>query len=402
MGTLKKTFDPKRMATNFAMKKLGLGWLNPVAGLASLFFPKQTAAFKSKFSRNKPTDMSAFNQLGRYADRQPTQYAKARDAYRQPNLTAQVAGKEDVISKSIAKFTGGERDNIIDPSGKVNQASMFGGLEGLINRDKGSILQGTQKGLSDYMFGKGMKTLRNLPASEKVWMAHGPKPDDYAKLAKTGFSGVRPASKLTNLVSPRAWEQILQGKNPLASTGVYTAVGKTKADALKAAGRFAKGPLTRGVGATGDLSKVFTGQVPRSTFPISSGVLRTPQMEVPSHIANRAFNIGDKGARLGAMPAKGMIKGAAGRLLPGVGAALGAASAAKHFQGGDYGRAALAGLSMAPGPLGWAGLAGEYGLSALDKAMMKYRQNPNAPENTLVMNKGGRIDKPFPGRSRDI
>ena len=54
MGTLKKTFDPKRLATNFALKKLGLGWLNPVAGLASLFFPKQTAAVKSKFAK-KPT-----------------------------------------------------------------------------------------------------------------------------------------------------------------------------------------------------------------------------------------------------------------------------------------------------------------------------------------------------------
>jgi len=71
MGTLKKTFDPKRLATNFALKKMGLSWLNPVAGLASLFFPKKTAAFKSKFSR-KPTDMSAFSDLGLYANRQPT------------------------------------------------------------------------------------------------------------------------------------------------------------------------------------------------------------------------------------------------------------------------------------------------------------------------------------------
>ena len=78
MDTLKKTFDPKKIATNFALRKMGLSWLNPVAGLASLFFPKQTAAVKSKFLR-KPKDMSAFNQLGRYADRQSTstnQFAK--------------------------------------------------------------------------------------------------------------------------------------------------------------------------------------------------------------------------------------------------------------------------------------------------------------------------------------
>jgi len=71
MGALQKTFNPKRMATNFALKKMGLSWLNPVAGLASLFFPKQTAAVKSKFSR-KPKDMSAFSDLGLYANRQPT------------------------------------------------------------------------------------------------------------------------------------------------------------------------------------------------------------------------------------------------------------------------------------------------------------------------------------------
>jgi hypothetical protein len=78
MDTLKKTFNPKKIATNFALRKMGLSWLNPVAGLASLFFPKQTAAVKSKFLR-KPKDMSAFNQLGRYADRQSTstnQFAK--------------------------------------------------------------------------------------------------------------------------------------------------------------------------------------------------------------------------------------------------------------------------------------------------------------------------------------
>ena len=77
---------------------MGLSWLNPVAGLASLFFPKQTAAVKSRFSRNKPTDMSAFNQLGRYADRQPTditQQARVGQTYRQPStLIAKGKGLE--------------------------------------------------------------------------------------------------------------------------------------------------------------------------------------------------------------------------------------------------------------------------------------------------------------------
>ena len=39
-------------------------------------------------------------------------------------------------------------------------------------------------------------------------------------------------------------------------------------------------------------------------------------------------------------------------------------SRSNNFQEGDYGRAAMAGLSMAPGPVGWAGLAGEALLGA--------------------------------------
>ena len=75
LDTVKKTFDPRRLATNFALRKMGLSWLNPLMGLASLFFPKQTAgiktAVKSRFGQ-QPKDMSAFSNLGLYADRQPT------------------------------------------------------------------------------------------------------------------------------------------------------------------------------------------------------------------------------------------------------------------------------------------------------------------------------------------
>jgi hypothetical protein len=48
----------------------------------------------------------------------------------------------------------------------------------------------------------------------------------------------------------------------------------------------------------------------------------------------------------------------------------------------------MAGLSMVPGPVGWAGLAGEMGLGALSNLSLG---DPNAPENTLVMNRGGRV-----------
>ena len=71
--TVKKTFDPRKLATNYALKKMGLSWLNPLAGLASLFFPKQTAAVKSRFGLGqRPKDMSAFNRLGLLANTQPT------------------------------------------------------------------------------------------------------------------------------------------------------------------------------------------------------------------------------------------------------------------------------------------------------------------------------------------
>ena len=100
LGSLKKTLDPRRLATNFALKKMGLSWLNPLAGLASLFFPKQTAAVKSRFGLGKkqPVDMSAFGKLGLYADRMPTtkQYTK--------DLTTPKA--RDRISTQIAKGTG--------------------------------------------------------------------------------------------------------------------------------------------------------------------------------------------------------------------------------------------------------------------------------------------------------
>ena len=53
-----KMFDPKKMATNYALSKMGLGWVNPVLGLASLF------GFKNPFTskgynlpyKRKPTE----------------------------------------------------------------------------------------------------------------------------------------------------------------------------------------------------------------------------------------------------------------------------------------------------------------------------------------------------------
>ena len=152
LGSLKKTFDPRRLATNFALKKLGLSWLNPLAGLASLFFPKQTAAVKSRFGLGKkqPVDMSAFNQLGLLADRQPTQYAKARDAYEAP------------ISTQIAKGTGLESgQELLGLKGiEGHRADITMPMSGLVNYEqfKENITDWPKLGLKEQFEKEGLTT----------------------------------------------------------------------------------------------------------------------------------------------------------------------------------------------------------------------------------------------------
>jgi hypothetical protein len=90
---------------------MGLGWLNPFLGIASLFGLPQKA--KSMIaSRRAPTfDPKKASQLGLYADRFPTdtiREARVGEPYRQPDLTKQIAGKENVIAKNMAKYTGGK------------------------------------------------------------------------------------------------------------------------------------------------------------------------------------------------------------------------------------------------------------------------------------------------------
>ena len=126
LGGLKKSFapttggmfDPKKMAfgalKNVALKKMGLGWLNPYLGIASLL-GFDLGSLTSKFAKKPAFDIEAASKLGLQANRFPGQLptkeqytddtltAKARDAY---DLTSQVAGEENIIAKNIAKFTG--------------------------------------------------------------------------------------------------------------------------------------------------------------------------------------------------------------------------------------------------------------------------------------------------------
>ena len=274
-------------------------------------------------------------------------------------------------------------------------------LDDTYGEGAGSTLgaRGIGKGLSNWFFDKGITSLQNLPESAKVWMAHATEPDDFAKLTKRGFESIRPTNKWTNLLSPRSYEELLRGKNPLTSTGVYTAVGKTKKEAMEAAAQYGKPWYSRGLGKGVDPSKVLVEQVARGTHPIHRGVTGVAQMEVPSHIANKlkavdrfgkhTVGIGDKGLKVGAAPAKHLIKSTVGRMLPGVGAALGGASALKHLQAGNYGQAAMAGLSMAPGPLGWLGLAGEMGLGALQNIDTRKVQEEHAGLTGFAAARGG-------------
>ncbi|WP_255773573.1 hypothetical protein [Mycobacteroides abscessus] len=81
--------------------------------------------------------------------------------------------------------------------------------------------------------------------------------------------------------------------------------------------------------------------------------------------------LGDKLA--GKIAGEGLLKGAsrvslktAGRLVPGVGTAIGVISAYKNFQQGDYVGAAINMVSAIPGPIGWVGIAASTAWEAFD------------------------------------
>ncbi|NOQ58457.1 hypothetical protein [Mycolicibacterium fortuitum] len=81
--------------------------------------------------------------------------------------------------------------------------------------------------------------------------------------------------------------------------------------------------------------------------------------------------LGDKLA--GKIAGEGLLKSAsrvslktAGRLVPGVGTAIGVISAYKNFQQGDYVGAAISMVSAIPGPIGWVGIAASAAWEAFD------------------------------------
>ena len=100
-------FNLKGMATgalkSMALKKLGLGALNPILGIASLFGFNPFKGLMNKFAR-KPVDMSAFNKLGLHANRFPTDMMGTPDTLtaRGPRTTAEkIATGETDLAKLI-------------------------------------------------------------------------------------------------------------------------------------------------------------------------------------------------------------------------------------------------------------------------------------------------------------
>ena len=99
--------------------------------------------------------------------------------------------------------------------------------------------------------------------------------------------------------------------------------------------------------------------------------------------------------------ARGLGK-AAGRFIPGVGIALGAADAGLRAAQGDWAGAGLSGLSMIPGPIGWGALAAQAGLDISrmqGNAEPKRYQGSTTKSQTIGTGRGG-LSKPVGGRSR--
>ncbi|WP_124712847.1 hypothetical protein [Mycolicibacterium nivoides] len=83
----------------------------------------------------------------------------------------------------------------------------------------------------------------------------------------------------------------------------------------------------------------------------------------------------------GKIAGEGLLKSAsrvslktAGRLVPGLGTAIGVISAYRNFQQGDYVGATLAMVSAIPGPIGWVGIAASTGWEAFDLGGRKIQQ----------------------------
>ena len=185
LGGLKKSFvpteggmlDPKRIALNFAknyaMKKLGLGALNPLLGIASMFGIDPMGWAMNKFSR-KPVDMTAFNKLGLQADRVPTDPSERIAS--QGLTTAQKIAMGDVdLNKLITgdEFSDikGHRAEVTRPQYNTLKAlGQVGNVGGSAEEIKGMVPAGTFDSIRDSEWeqifkGDKFKDIRQITAN---------------------------------------------------------------------------------------------------------------------------------------------------------------------------------------------------------------------------------------------
>ena len=124
-------FDPKKMAfgalKNVALKKMGLGWLNPYLGIASLL-GFDLGSLTSKFAKKPAFDIEEASELGLHANRYPTDEGgqfPTNEQYADSTIAEKIAtGKVDLAKLIKGEDTGLKSDVSPEYQGLVKQASL--------------------------------------------------------------------------------------------------------------------------------------------------------------------------------------------------------------------------------------------------------------------------------------
>jgi len=212
---------------------------------------------------------------------------------------------------------------------------------------------------------------------DMVPIAHATKTaDSAANLIKTGFDPTRkkPIPQLDDLFTPG-----------LRNTGVFVGAGDDASDIAK---MYGKGSALRGTKFGATAVKPFTGMAPKDAIQFSRNMYGHLQGKVPAGIANTSFGLGgvQNSGIVRAIPKSALTKFFA-RFLPGANIALGGASAASRFAKGQPVRAAMAGASMIPGPLGYLGLGAETVADAVVSAAEKRKAVEEKTKKEKVISK---------------
>ena len=133
-----------------------------MAGLASLFFPKQTATVKSKFGLGQqPKDMSAFNRLGLLASKQPTGTTQFAKRVGEGTIGDKIARGEVDLAKLI---TGNNLSDIKGQQAVLGKAPLIQ-MRMLERKIKAPDIYGKPTPKEERMYQK----LREMDKEEKVY-----------------------------------------------------------------------------------------------------------------------------------------------------------------------------------------------------------------------------------------